>query len=48
MAQFIPKTPEAIRDTVKRFQDAGVDELLLDPTIADVAQVDMAAEAAFD
>jgi len=45
MAESIPRTPEAIRDAVERFEDAGVDELMLDPTVADPAQVDRLADA---
>jgi hypothetical protein len=45
MVQFIPKTPDALRETVRRFEDAGVDELVFDPTIPDLEQVDGVAEA---
>jgi alkanesulfonate monooxygenase SsuD/methylene tetrahydromethanopterin reductase-like flavin-dependent oxidoreductase (luciferase family) len=45
MVQFIPKTPDALRETVKRFEDARVDELVLDPTIPDPDQVNRVAEA---
>jgi probable F420-dependent oxidoreductase len=44
-AQSIPKTPEALRDTVKKFEDYGCDELFLDPTSADLAEIDRAAAA---
>ncbi|MFN2544083.1 MAG: LLM class flavin-dependent oxidoreductase [Actinomycetota bacterium] len=44
MAQWVPKTPEAIRDTVKAFEDIGVDELILDATVDDPDQVDRLAE----
>jgi alkanesulfonate monooxygenase SsuD/methylene tetrahydromethanopterin reductase-like flavin-dependent oxidoreductase (luciferase family) len=40
------RTPEAVREAVARFEDAGVDELLLDPTVADLAQVDLLADIA--
>ena len=43
IAQSIPKTPEALRDTVKKFEDHGFDELFLDPTSADLAEIDRAA-----
>jgi alkanesulfonate monooxygenase SsuD/methylene tetrahydromethanopterin reductase-like flavin-dependent oxidoreductase (luciferase family) len=46
IAQFIPKTPQAVKETVSKFADYGFDELFLDPTVADLAQVDAAAEAA--
>jgi alkanesulfonate monooxygenase SsuD/methylene tetrahydromethanopterin reductase-like flavin-dependent oxidoreductase (luciferase family) len=45
IARGVPRTPEAIRDTVGRFEEIGVDELILDPTISDVEQVDLLAEA---
>jgi alkanesulfonate monooxygenase SsuD/methylene tetrahydromethanopterin reductase-like flavin-dependent oxidoreductase (luciferase family) len=40
----VPRTPEAIRETVRKFEDAGVDELILDPTVADPRQVDLLAD----
>ncbi|MCU1616117.1 MAG: MmcJ, partial [Frankiales bacterium] len=40
------RSPEAIRDVIAKFQEAGVDELILDPTVGDPAQVDMLASAA--
>jgi alkanesulfonate monooxygenase SsuD/methylene tetrahydromethanopterin reductase-like flavin-dependent oxidoreductase (luciferase family) len=45
MASYVPATVEALTGVVKLFQDAGVDEVILDPTIAEVDQVDMAADA---
>jgi alkanesulfonate monooxygenase SsuD/methylene tetrahydromethanopterin reductase-like flavin-dependent oxidoreductase (luciferase family) len=45
MAEWIPKTPQAVKDTVKAFEDAGVDELILDATVDDPDQVDKVAEA---
>jgi alkanesulfonate monooxygenase SsuD/methylene tetrahydromethanopterin reductase-like flavin-dependent oxidoreductase (luciferase family) len=45
IVQWLPRTPEALREMVKRFADAGVDELIFDPTIADLAQVDLLADA---
>jgi hypothetical protein len=30
---------------VQRYRDAGVDELILDPTVADLGEVDLLAEA---
>jgi alkanesulfonate monooxygenase SsuD/methylene tetrahydromethanopterin reductase-like flavin-dependent oxidoreductase (luciferase family) len=46
IAQWIPKTPEALRDTIRKFEDFGFDELFLDPTSAELDQIDQAAEAA--
>jgi hypothetical protein len=40
-----PRGPDAVRDTVQRYRDAGVDELILDPTVADLGEVDLLAEA---
>jgi alkanesulfonate monooxygenase SsuD/methylene tetrahydromethanopterin reductase-like flavin-dependent oxidoreductase (luciferase family) len=44
-AQWIPKTPEALQETARKFEDFGFDELFLDPTSADLDQIDGAAEA---
>jgi len=44
-AESVPRTPQAVRDTAKFFEDAGVDELMLDPTVADVREVDLLADA---
>lgn len=44
IASSAPRTPEAIRDRVRAFEDIGVDELILDPTVPDVEQVDRLAE----
>ncbi len=40
------RSPEAVRDVISAFEAAGVDELILDPTVGDPAQVDLLAEAA--
>jgi alkanesulfonate monooxygenase SsuD/methylene tetrahydromethanopterin reductase-like flavin-dependent oxidoreductase (luciferase family) len=40
------RSPAAIRDVIAAFEEAGVDELVLDPTVGDPAQVDLLAEAA--
>ncbi len=39
------RSPEAVRDAVAAFEEAGVDELVLDPTVSDPTQVDLLAEA---
>lgn len=44
IAQGVPTTAEAVRDVRHRFEDVGVDELIFDPTIADVRQVDLLSE----
>jgi alkanesulfonate monooxygenase SsuD/methylene tetrahydromethanopterin reductase-like flavin-dependent oxidoreductase (luciferase family) len=41
------RSPQAIKDALKAFEDAGVDELILDPTVADVTEVDRAADVVF-
>jgi alkanesulfonate monooxygenase SsuD/methylene tetrahydromethanopterin reductase-like flavin-dependent oxidoreductase (luciferase family) len=40
------RSPEAVRDVIAGFEEAGVDELILDPTVGDPAQVDLLARAA--
>jgi alkanesulfonate monooxygenase SsuD/methylene tetrahydromethanopterin reductase-like flavin-dependent oxidoreductase (luciferase family) len=40
------RSPEAIKDVVAAFDEAGIDELVLDPTVSDPAQVDLLAKAA--
>lgn len=45
MANGIPRTPEAVKQTVDAFAGIGVDELMLDPTVADLSQVDRLADA---
>lgn len=45
IAMGAPRTPEAVRDTAKAFEDIGVEEFIFDPTVADVRQVDLLADA---
>lgn len=45
IAASAARTPEALKDRVRAFADAGYDELILDPTIPDVRQVDLLADA---
>jgi alkanesulfonate monooxygenase SsuD/methylene tetrahydromethanopterin reductase-like flavin-dependent oxidoreductase (luciferase family) len=45
LAEGAPRGAPAVRDAVRRFEDAGVDELILDPTVADRAEVDLLADA---
>ncbi|HEX9235432.1 MAG TPA: LLM class flavin-dependent oxidoreductase [Actinomycetota bacterium] len=45
IAQRMSKTPDELRDIVKRFEGFGFDELFLDPTDPDTAQVDLVADA---
>src|SRR5438067_1517930 len=44
MAEWIPKDPQRIKDTVSAFEDIGIDELILDATVDDPDQVDRLAE----
>jgi hypothetical protein len=41
------RSPEAIKGAIEAYAAAGVDELILDPSIGDPAQVDLLAEVAF-
>jgi alkanesulfonate monooxygenase SsuD/methylene tetrahydromethanopterin reductase-like flavin-dependent oxidoreductase (luciferase family) len=38
------RSPTAIREAVKAYEDVGLDELILDPTVSDPKQVDLLAE----
>jgi alkanesulfonate monooxygenase SsuD/methylene tetrahydromethanopterin reductase-like flavin-dependent oxidoreductase (luciferase family) len=44
IADGTPRSPDEVRETVIRFQEARVDELILDPTVADLDQVDRLAD----
>ena len=44
MVQWLPKDAQAVRGTVKAFEDIGVDELIFDPTVPDLEQVDLLAD----
>jgi alkanesulfonate monooxygenase SsuD/methylene tetrahydromethanopterin reductase-like flavin-dependent oxidoreductase (luciferase family) len=41
------RTPAAIKAALGAFADAGLDELILDPTVADLAEVDRLADVVF-
>ena len=45
IADGAPRTIEDMRTTSRRFEEAGVDELVFDPTVADLEQVDRLADA---
>lgn len=45
IAESAPRTPEALKGVAARFQDIGVDELILDPTISELDQVQRLADA---
>jgi alkanesulfonate monooxygenase SsuD/methylene tetrahydromethanopterin reductase-like flavin-dependent oxidoreductase (luciferase family) len=40
------RSPKAIKEAVEAFAEVGVDELILDPTVSDPAQVELLAEVA--
>jgi hypothetical protein len=44
MVQAMPMTPLAIKDRIKAYEDIGMDELLLWPTVPELDQVDRLAE----
>jgi alkanesulfonate monooxygenase SsuD/methylene tetrahydromethanopterin reductase-like flavin-dependent oxidoreductase (luciferase family) len=46
IASSAHRSPEAVREAIEAFAAVGVDELILDPTVPDLAQVDLLAEAA--
>jgi alkanesulfonate monooxygenase SsuD/methylene tetrahydromethanopterin reductase-like flavin-dependent oxidoreductase (luciferase family) len=48
VATGAPRTPQAVRAQAAAFQEAGVDELIFDPTVADLDQVDRLADAVAD
>jgi alkanesulfonate monooxygenase SsuD/methylene tetrahydromethanopterin reductase-like flavin-dependent oxidoreductase (luciferase family) len=39
------RTPQAVRDAAKAFEDIGLDELIFDPTVPDLGEVDRLADA---
>jgi alkanesulfonate monooxygenase SsuD/methylene tetrahydromethanopterin reductase-like flavin-dependent oxidoreductase (luciferase family) len=45
IAQAAPKAPEALKGIAASFEDIGVDELILDPTMSELDQVDRLADA---
>jgi alkanesulfonate monooxygenase SsuD/methylene tetrahydromethanopterin reductase-like flavin-dependent oxidoreductase (luciferase family) len=45
VASGAPRTPEAVRARAAAFRDLGIDELIFDPTVADLDQVDRLADA---
>jgi alkanesulfonate monooxygenase SsuD/methylene tetrahydromethanopterin reductase-like flavin-dependent oxidoreductase (luciferase family) len=47
IADGVLRSPEAIRGALEAYEQAGVDELILDPSVADPAQVNLLADVAF-
>lgn len=46
IAHAAPRTPEALRETIKGFEDVGVGEVIFFPTVPSIEQVDLLADAA--
>jgi alkanesulfonate monooxygenase SsuD/methylene tetrahydromethanopterin reductase-like flavin-dependent oxidoreductase (luciferase family) len=44
IASGAPRTPETVRQTAPAVEEAGVDELIFDPTVPDLDQIDRLAE----
>jgi hypothetical protein len=47
VAQGAARTEMDLRDRIKAYEDGGVDEVLLDPSVAALDQVDRAADVVF-
>jgi alkanesulfonate monooxygenase SsuD/methylene tetrahydromethanopterin reductase-like flavin-dependent oxidoreductase (luciferase family) len=45
IAEWAPRGEQAVKEAAKRYEDIGVDELILDPTVADLREVDLLADA---
>jgi alkanesulfonate monooxygenase SsuD/methylene tetrahydromethanopterin reductase-like flavin-dependent oxidoreductase (luciferase family) len=46
IVEGMPKSPQEVKERISKFEGYGFDELFLDPTVADLAQLEQAAEAA--
>jgi hypothetical protein len=44
IATGTPRTPDAVRERAAAFEQLGIDELIFDPTVADLGQVDRLAD----
>jgi alkanesulfonate monooxygenase SsuD/methylene tetrahydromethanopterin reductase-like flavin-dependent oxidoreductase (luciferase family) len=44
-AESLPRTADAIREYQQAYEEAGVDEFIWDPTVPDIDQVDLLADA---
>jgi alkanesulfonate monooxygenase SsuD/methylene tetrahydromethanopterin reductase-like flavin-dependent oxidoreductase (luciferase family) len=44
IAKGVPRTPEAVRQVAAAFEELGVDELIFDPSVPDLDQIDRLAE----
>ena len=45
VAMGAPRTPETVREQAAAFEEVGVDEVIFDPTVANLDQVDRLADA---
>jgi alkanesulfonate monooxygenase SsuD/methylene tetrahydromethanopterin reductase-like flavin-dependent oxidoreductase (luciferase family) len=45
LADWAPRGTDALKEAAKRYEDIGVDEFILDPTVADLREVDLLADA---
>jgi probable F420-dependent oxidoreductase len=45
LADWTPRGPDAVRETMKRFEAIDIDELVFDPTVGDEREVDLLADA---
>jgi len=45
LAASVPRTAEALQSAVKEFEDLDIDEIIFVPTIAEIGQVDLLADA---
>jgi alkanesulfonate monooxygenase SsuD/methylene tetrahydromethanopterin reductase-like flavin-dependent oxidoreductase (luciferase family) len=43
IADWTPRTPEAVKQTAEAFEAIGIDEFVFDPTVADLDQIDLLA-----
>jgi alkanesulfonate monooxygenase SsuD/methylene tetrahydromethanopterin reductase-like flavin-dependent oxidoreductase (luciferase family) len=46
-AEDAARTPQRVRELLRRYADAGIDELVFNPTVPELSQVDRLAEACF-
>lgn len=47
MASTIPKSPDVLQESIRAFEAIGADELIFDPSIGDLEQVELLAKAVF-
>jgi hypothetical protein len=47
LAEDVARDPKAVTAVIKRYAEAGIDELIFNPTVPDLSQVDRLADACF-